>query len=383
MEFEDSVKVVMKKTDTRKEKKICKPNFKDSAIWTAEELQQLHKNLHYIIKTKKIRDINSYIVGRDFTRRKRDGFFQFITLGLNNRTVDSAMKRIKRELTVIRRGKFSDSETKHMLHLQKTIGTKWNEMGRIMGRDPSVLHHKCSYYPGSAGKSEKNQQNWSQGDVKALTDAIDKFREDSNGALATGRRLKSKIDWKQVSEAVGTKSVKQCMTKYARCALGLKKGEQKFNSGKWDERETKRLHYAIGFGDVEPENFSFNGYSWINISNFVGTRTPTQCERHVYALLKTKRREAFKKQILKCSFKEEKTYNWDQSCDIKLISALRQGDDELSIDWPNICNQFNNKYPFNFLKKRWHLLKVLVPKYQLCNFEEVIDYLLVKFNVTA
>ena len=370
MEFKTSAKEVNRKTDTVKENKIRKVNFKDTARWTPQELQQLHKNLQYIIKTKSIRNINSYVCGKDYTKRRVDGFFQLITLGLKNRSVESAMQRIKRELIVKKRGRFSDSEIKEMLHLRKTLGKKWIDMALIMGRDSAVLHHKYSYYSASA---EKKQKKWSPDEVKALTDAIDKFRKRSNGR-------KSKIDWKQVSEAVSTRDVKQCMTKYAHCALGLKR--RKFNSGKWSDKETKRLQYAVGYADIDPENFSFTGYSWINISNFVGTRSPVQCERHLYALLKTKRREASKQRILKYSFKEKAVYNWNQSCDIKLLSALKQDNDELSTDWLNICEQFNNEYPVNFLKEKWHLLKVSVPKYQLCNFEEVVEHL-VKFNLTA
>ena len=195
-----------------------------------------------------------------------------------------------------------------------------------------------------------------------------------NGKNENRKRWSStKINWNVVSKTVGSRSVKQCMKRYHTASFAVEKFKGRYKLGKWDDQEVERLKYAATCH--EHQTHLFKVFNWNNISNYVITRCPIQCETKFKHLSELKQKETSKQLLLRCSFKKEKLHDWSQSCDTKLLHILRQEDDESSVDWFDICDQFHNNYPIKFLKHRWHLLKTSTANYQIHSFQEVVDSL--------
>ena len=357
--------------------------FRNQARWTRDEVKMLHDNFESFVHEHEINpaNINSFLFGKDHqsrAKRKSLGFTQSLAKGLNNKTGVAAVKKIKQERLAVHHGKFSEDELKQLSRLQRKYGNKWMEIGLLMGRDHSVLAAK--HYAVSSVKAEKQKFGlWTEKEIKAFNKAIASFEIDQNRK----RHQRTNISWETVARAVGTRSFEQCKAYYT-STFAVEKSEGRFRIGRWDDREVNKLKYAIAYSDIEWKDCTLTAYCYdcVKISRFIGTRTPRQCAVQVRRLLKSKKKNDIKQIISNCSFKEQKSYDWGQSQNCKLIKAVKEGSDESSIDWFAVSELFSGKYPIDFLRNKWHLLKVSVSNYQICHFQEVIDNLCVKFDVS-
>ena len=356
--------------------------FIDKARWSSAELKILHENFESFVKMHKIKDSKSFLFSNDlYAKRKKKslGFSEHMNNRLDNRTKSAVLSKIKEELTSLKQGSLSLNEIEELFALQKICGNRWMEIACAMGRNKNRLSQK--YYRVTACDEVKDKQKlgrWSAQETKDFNAAIDSFKVSGNRK----RREKTKIDWSAVSKTVGTRSIFQCKTKYEQ-TLAANESKRKFRTGNWDDSEIKRLKYAIGYDDIANRKaLGLRGFDWIKISQFVGARSSRQCFTKSCRLLKVKEKKESKHLIQKLSFREQKVHYWDDSCNKKLLKALRDENDENSIDWHGVQDQFDENYPIHFLKNKWYLLKVSKPNYQICSFEQLIDHLCKSFPDT-
>ena len=352
--------------------------FRDSRRWHDAELSRLHDNFNDFIKMHKIKDIESFLFRHGRLYKQSLGYYEHIIAGLSNRTKRSANRRLKQELMTKKRGRLSEVDIEELLLWKKDCrNLSWTEIGLIMGRGKDVLLTKYKYSNISRkadetkDKSNSRSGRWDLQELQRFNEAL-AAESLKNGKNENRKRWSStKINWNVVSKTVGSRSVLQCMKRYQSASFAVGKFRGRYKLGKWDDQEVERLKYAATCH--EHQAHLFKALNSDNISNYVKTRCPVQCYSKFKHLSELKQKETSKQLLLRCSFKKEKLYGWSQSCDTKLISILKQEDDESSVDWFDICDQFHNNYPIKFLKHRWHLLKTSTENYQILSFQEVVN----------
>ena len=354
--------------------------FLDKEKWSSAELKILHENFESFVTMHKIKDSKSFLFATDQSTKKKKkslGFYEHMNNRLDKRTRHAVIKKIKQQLLSLKHGRLSVNEIKELCALQKTCGNRWREIACAMGRDSDALSQ--NYKRITAQRELKDEQKfgkWNAEETKKFIIAVDLFKVNNNRR----RHERTKIDWKRVSQAVGTRSILQCKEKYFK-TLTTKQKRGKFQYGKWDEQEIAKLKYAIGYDDIHCHTKTRCGFDWIKISEFVGARSSKQCMVKCYALLKAKEKTVSNQLLQKLSFREQKLHYWDQSYNKKLLKALKDENDETSIDWQNVKDQFYENYPIWLLKSKWYSLKVSQPNYQIRSFEKLIDNLCESLSV--
>ena len=354
--------------------------FRDKEKWSSAELKILHENFESFVTVHKIKDSRSFLFSNDrYTRKKKRslGFREHMINGLSHRTRCAVVNKLKTELVSIKRGSLSRDEIEELCALQKTCGNHWREIACAMSRDKDILSQK--YHRVTAQNELRKKQNFGRWNAKETRD----FNVALNSCNINGNRKRherTKINWKVVSQTVGTRSTLQCKSRYERTVASKQSG--RFQYGEWDDNEIERLKYAIGYHDgIHYNKKVLCGFNWMKISNFIGTRSAKQCQFKSYSLLKTKDKKESNQLFEKLSFREQKSHYWDQSCNEKLLVALKEESDEISVDWRRVQYHFKDNYPIHFLRNKWYLLKVSQANYQICNFEKLIDNLCELFSV--
>ena len=184
--------------------------FKDKERWSSSEVKILHENFESFLQMNKIKDKHNFLYSNDpETRAKRVslGFVEHMINRLTHKTRRAVIYKIKREILTLKHGNLSKNEIEELCLLQRSCGNRWMEIARIMGRNPDRLGQK--YERVSAENKLKDRQRfgkWTQKEITAFNKAIDSLKVNYN-CLNRKRHQKTKIDWKAVSNAVGSRSL--------------------------------------------------------------------------------------------------------------------------------------------------------------------------------
>ncbi|XP_029634872.1 cyclin-D-binding Myb-like transcription factor 1 isoform X1 [Octopus sinensis] len=170
--------------------------------WTKDEIELLQANINSYCKDNNISNPTEIIF--EMSKDERKDFYRTVAKGLN-RPLFSVYRRVIRmydQKNYV--GKYSQDEMIKLRELRLKHGTDWAAIGAVLGRSASSVKDKCRLM-----KDTCNSGKWLPEEEQRLTDAVCEL----SGAQP-GENITHGLSWAAVSERVGTRSEKQCRTKW-------------------------------------------------------------------------------------------------------------------------------------------------------------------------
>ncbi|XP_005089919.1 cyclin-D-binding Myb-like transcription factor 1 [Aplysia californica] len=170
--------------------------------WTKEEVDVLETNINNYCKEHNIKDPAEVIF--EMSKDERKDFYRTIALGIH-RPLFSVYRRVTRMYDrKNHRGKYSTNEMKHLRVLRAKHGNDWAAIGVALGRSASSVKDKCRLM-----KDNCKSGKWYPEEEARLADAVYKLT-----GVKPSESITSGLSWASVAEHVGTRSEKQCRTKW-------------------------------------------------------------------------------------------------------------------------------------------------------------------------
>ncbi|GAB1606708.1 cyclin-D-binding Myb-like transcription factor 1 isoform X1 [Argonauta hians] len=170
--------------------------------WTKDEIELLQANINTYCKDNNIGNPTEIIF--EMSKDERKDFYRTVAKGLN-RPLFSVYRRVIRmydQKNYV--GKYSQDEMGKLRELRLKHGSDWAAIGAVLGRSASSVKDKCRLM-----KDTCNSGKWLPEEEQRLTDAVCEL----SGAQP-GENITHGLSWAAVSERVGTRSEKQCRTKW-------------------------------------------------------------------------------------------------------------------------------------------------------------------------
>ncbi|XP_076469239.1 cyclin-D-binding Myb-like transcription factor 1 [Babylonia areolata] len=170
--------------------------------WTKDEIEILQNNINQYCQEQSVSDPKEIIF--DMSKDERKDFYRTIARGLQ-RPLFSVYRRVTRMYDQKNhRGKYSPEEIKKLRELRAKHGSDWAAIGTELGRSASSVKDKCRLM-----KDNCNAGKWYPEEERRLAQAI----YDLTG-LKPSDSITQGLSWSAVAEEVGTRSEKQCRTKW-------------------------------------------------------------------------------------------------------------------------------------------------------------------------
>ncbi|XP_075750916.1 cyclin-D-binding Myb-like transcription factor 1 isoform X2 [Rhipicephalus microplus] len=171
-------------------------------MFSKEETEILESNIQ---KYCEERDISSpATVIFSMTKDERKDFYRTVAKGLN-RPLFSVYRRVIRMYDNKNHiGKYSSEELDQIKELRAAHGNDWRFIGSKLGRSAASIKDRCRLM-----KENCRQGVWVTAEERRLAEAV----YDLSGALP-GEMVSGGLSWTAVAERVGSRSEKQCRTKW-------------------------------------------------------------------------------------------------------------------------------------------------------------------------
>ncbi|XP_071960347.1 cyclin-D-binding Myb-like transcription factor 1 [Antedon mediterranea] len=171
-------------------------------VWSKDEIDILKKNIAEYIQIENLTNPQEVIFCMKKDERK--GFYRFIAKGLNRPLFAVYRKIIRMYDTKNHMGKYSVEDIERLKDLHEQYGNDWASIGTEMGRSASSVKDKFRLL-----KPCSHQGKWSPDEEQLLAESV----YDLTGAVP-GSSVTTGVSWNQVAQQVGTRSEKQCRTKW-------------------------------------------------------------------------------------------------------------------------------------------------------------------------
>ncbi|XP_077981730.1 cyclin-D-binding Myb-like transcription factor 1 [Glandiceps talaboti] len=190
-------------TKEDKDTLVCKGHKWKQGMWSKDEVAVLQANIDEYVKARNLRDAQEIIF--DMTKDERKDFYRSVAKGLN-RPLFAIYRRVLRMYdSKNHMGKYTPEETDKLKELHSKHGNDWAAIGAALGRSASSVKDRCRLILKETNHSGK----WSPEEECRLATAV---YELSN--VTEGESITSGISWAAVAERVGTRSEKQCRSKW-------------------------------------------------------------------------------------------------------------------------------------------------------------------------
>ncbi|KAG8187703.1 hypothetical protein JTE90_000169 [Oedothorax gibbosus] len=242
---------------TSKEEKVTmhnKGHLWKTGMWTKEEIELLENNISSYCKDHDISNPSTIVF--EMAKDERKDFYRTIAKGLN-RPLFSVYRRVIRMYDNKNHvGKYTTEELQKLRELRSVYGNDWQAIGAAMGRSASSIKDRCRLM-----KDNCNQGKWLPAEEQRLAEAV----YDLANALP-GEMISSGLSWAVVADRVGTRSEKQCRTKW------LNYLNWKVAGGTdWTREDDATLIYRVYAFNATDEN----EVDWTHLSkNWLSVRSP-------------------------------------------------------------------------------------------------------------
>ncbi|XP_025107813.1 cyclin-D-binding Myb-like transcription factor 1 isoform X2 [Pomacea canaliculata] len=170
--------------------------------WTQEEIDLLQNNITQYCKDENISDPREIIF--EMTKDERKDFYRTIARGLQ-RPLFSVYRRVTRMYDQKNHmGKYTQDEIKKLRELRAKHGNDWAAIGLALGRSASSVKDKCRLM-----KDNCNSGKWYPEEERRLAQAIYNLT-----GIKPSESITQGLSWAAVADQVGTRSEKQCRTKW-------------------------------------------------------------------------------------------------------------------------------------------------------------------------
>lgn len=206
-------------------------------MWSKEENEQLKENILEYCKVNNIPDPNIIIF--EMTKDDRKDFYRTIAKGIR-RPLFAIYRRVLRMYD--RRnyvGKYSSEEVQQLKSLKEKHGNDWATIGAAMGRSASSVKDRFRLM-----REHCHSGKWTPEEEQRLSTAVHELSNTSSGEIITAG-----VSWAAVAEKVGTRSEKQCRSKWLNYLNWKEKGGQE-----WTKQDEIQLITRIRDLNLQDEN---------------------------------------------------------------------------------------------------------------------------------
>ncbi|XP_070559776.1 cyclin-D-binding Myb-like transcription factor 1 [Ptychodera flava] len=252
-------------TKEDKDTLACKGHKWKQGMWSKDEIMILQQNIDEYVKARSLRDPQEIIF--DMTKDERKDFYRSIAKGLN-RPLFAIYRRVLRMYdSKNHMGKYTPEETEKLKELHSKHGNDWAAIGAALGRSASSVKDRCRLILKDSNHSGK----WFPEEENRLTTAV---YELSN--VIEGESITSGISWAAVAERVGTRSEKQCRSKWLNYLNWKQTG-----GTEWSKDDDRLLLNRIEELGVQNEN----EINWVKLSDgWQSVRSPQWLRSKWWAL---------------------------------------------------------------------------------------------------
>ncbi|XP_043093755.1 cyclin-D-binding Myb-like transcription factor 1 [Puntigrus tetrazona] len=206
-------------------------------MWSKEEIDLLMTNIERYLKNRGIRDPAEIIF--EMSKEERKDFYRSIACGLN-RPLFAVYRRVLRMYDNRNHvGKYTDEEINKLKELREKHGNDWATIGAVLGRSASSVKDRCRLM-----KDTCNTGKWTEEEERRLAEVVHELTGTEAGDVVT-----QGVSWASVAEIVGTRSEKQCRSKWLNYLNWKQSG-----GTEWTKEDDINLVRRIAELDVEDEN---------------------------------------------------------------------------------------------------------------------------------
>ncbi|XP_063782986.1 cyclin-D-binding Myb-like transcription factor 1 isoform X2 [Pseudophryne corroboree] len=171
-------------------------------MWSKEEIAILMSNIDRYLKAHGIKDATEIIF--EMSKDERKDFYRTIAWGLN-RPLFAVYRRVLRMYDDRNHvGKYTRTEIERLRELRVKHGNDWATIGAALGRSASSVKDRCRLM-----KETCKTGKWTDEEERRLTDVVHELTGTEAGDIVT-----QGVSWASVAERVGTRSEKQCRSKW-------------------------------------------------------------------------------------------------------------------------------------------------------------------------
>ncbi|XP_034280736.1 cyclin-D-binding Myb-like transcription factor 1 isoform X1 [Pantherophis guttatus] len=240
----EEVSAVSQAWFTTKEDKDCLTNKGHKwkqGMWSKEEIQILMSNIERYLKARGIKDATEIIF--EMSKDERKDFYRTIAWGLN-RPLFAVYRRVLRMYDDRNHvGKYTPEEIEKLKELRIKHGNDWATIGAALGRSASSVKDRCRLM-----KDTCNTGKWTEKEEKRLAEVVHELTSTEPGDIVT-----QGVSWAAVAERVGTRSEKQCRSKWLNYLNWKQSG-----GTEWTKEDEINLILRIAELEVADEN----GINW-------------------------------------------------------------------------------------------------------------------------
>ncbi|TRY56009.1 hypothetical protein DNTS_026867 [Danionella cerebrum] len=171
-------------------------------MWSKEEIDLLMSNIENYLKSRGIQDPTEIIF--EMSKEERKDFYRSIACGLN-RPLFAVYRRVLRMYDNRNHvGKYTEEEIIKLKELRGKHGNDWATIGAALGRSASSVKDRCRLM-----KDTCNTGKWTEEEERRLAEVVHELTGTEAGDVVT-----QGVSWASVAELVGTRSEKQCRSKW-------------------------------------------------------------------------------------------------------------------------------------------------------------------------
>ncbi|XP_073920953.1 cyclin-D-binding Myb-like transcription factor 1 isoform X3 [Castor canadensis] len=206
-------------------------------MWSKEEIDILMNNIERYLKARGIKDATEIIF--EMSKDERKDFYRTIAWGLN-RPLFAVYRRVLRMYDDRNHvGKYTPDEIEKLKELRIKHGNDWATIGAALGRSASSVKDRCRLM-----KDTCNTGKWTEEEEKRLAEVVHELTSTEPGDIVT-----QGVSWAAVAERVGTRSEKQCRSKWLNYLNWKQSG-----GTEWTKEDEINLILRIAELDVADEN---------------------------------------------------------------------------------------------------------------------------------